>query len=125
MHLLVVDDETDIEPLFRQKFRKELKSQTVALHFAFSAPAALAYLNEPEQRTQITLVLSDINMPEMTGLEMLTVINGQYPELPVMIMSAYSDADTQHQVHQQGAIGFIRKPVDFKDLKRELLRLSP
>ncbi|MEL7141898.1 MAG: response regulator [Cyanobacteria bacterium J06643_4] len=121
--ILVVDDEPDVEPMFRQKFRKEIKSNQVDFHFALSAAAALEYLEAPAARTEATLILSDINMPGMNGLELLRVLKEKYPALPVFMVTAYGDDRSQQLAESYGASGFINKPVDFKRLKQDIFDL--
>ncbi|MEM9808011.1 MAG: response regulator [Cyanobacteria bacterium P01_D01_bin.56] len=122
-HILVVDDEPDVEPMFRQKFRKEIKSSKIDFHFALSATDALAYLEEPTAHTEATLILSDINMPGMNGLELLRVLKEKYPPLPVFMVTAYGDEQSQRTAESYGASGFINKPVDFGQLKKDIFNL--
>jgi CheY-like chemotaxis protein len=124
MHILVVDDEPDVEPMFRQKFRKEIKSKQFEFHFALSAAAALEYLQVPEARASATLILSDINMPGMNGLELLRVIKESYPHLVVFMVTAYGDAQNQETARNYGASGFINKPVEFDQLKQDIFALA-
>ena len=123
-HILVVDDEPDVESMFRQKFRKEIKANDIGFHFALSAADALAYLGEPSARTEATLILSDINMPGMNGLELLRVIKEKYPSLPVFMVTAYGDKQSQQTAESYGASGFINKPVDFTQLKQNILNIT-
>lgn len=124
MHVLVVDDEPDVAPMFRQKFRKEIKAQQIEFHFALSAAEALAYLKVPEARAEATLILSDINMPGMNGLELLRVIKESYPQLVVFMVTAYGDAQSQQTARNYGASGFINKPVEFAQLKQDIFSLA-
>jgi CheY-like chemotaxis protein len=124
MYILVVDDEPDVEPMFRQKFRKEIKSKQIEFHFALSAAEALAYLQVPEARAAATLILSDINMPGMNGLELLRVIKESYPQLVVFMVTAYGDAQSQETARNYGASGFINKPVEFDQLKQDIFALA-
>ena len=121
--VLVVDDEADAELMFRHKFRKEIKAKKTDFHFARSASEALAYLEQPAHRTEATLILSDINMPGMNGLELLRVIKQKYPHLPVLMVTAYGDETSQQTAKDYGASGFINKPVDFTQLKKDIFSL--
>ncbi|MEN8446446.1 MAG: response regulator [Cyanobacteria bacterium J06555_13] len=121
--ILVVDDEPDAELMFRHKFRKEIKSKKVDFQFALSASEALNYLELPAHRTEATLILSDINMPGMNGLELLKVIKQKYTELPVLMVTAYGDEASQQTAKDYGASGFINKPVDFTQLKKDIFSL--
>lgn len=123
IYILVVDDEPDAELMFRHKFRKEIKSKKVDFQFALSASEALNYLELPAHRTEATLILSDINMPGMNGLELLKVIKQKYTELPVLMVTAYGDETSQQTAKDYGASGFINKPVDFTQLKKDIFSL--
>jgi CheY-like chemotaxis protein len=121
MTILVVDDELDIKDLFQQRFRREIHSQ--ALHFAFahSAQQALDYL--AQHGSQDILILSDINMPGMSGLDLLRQVRTDYPLPPppvIMMITAYSDAPSYQQAMADGANDFLSKPIDFKQLKAKL-----
>lgn len=120
--VLVVDDERDVELLFRQKFRKEIRSGEIALDFAFSGEEALNYLET--HRADVVLVLSDINMPGMTGLELLRKIKSVPPPLPVCMMTAYGSEAYQTQAAEYGSDGYLTKPVDFEDLKVRIRELA-
>lgn len=124
MKILVVDDEMDMESLFLQTFRREIRAKSVTFEFAFSAEQALGYLKE--NLPGVGLILSDINMPGMDGLEMLREIKKDHnPPLPPMLMvSAYGDALTQSNAKDAGADGFLTKPLDFSLLKEKLERLT-
>lgn len=124
IHILVVDDEPDVESMFRQKFRREIKAQKIDFHFELSAAAALAYLESPAARAEATLILSDINMPGMNGLELLRVIKEKYVQLPVFMVTAYGDEQSQETAKGYGASGFINKPVDFPQLKQDIFELA-
>jgi len=117
MKILVVDDERDIQTLFEQKFRKEIKEKQMEFAFAFSGEEALSYLNQHEHET--VLILSDINMPGMSGLELLRKIKEKYLKPPpvVMIITAYGDEESYNKAKQLGADDFLTKPVDFNYLK--------
>lgn len=119
VYILVVDDEPDIEVLFRQQFRRELRAGYFQMEFALSATAALARAVDIGPPTLI-LILSDINMPGMSGLEMLSKLRAQRPDVPVIMITAYGDAETRRKVIEQGAVGFLTKPIDFAMLRREI-----
>lgn len=120
MNILVVDDEKDIELLFKQRFRKEIKSGELIFAFAFSGEEALVYLDN--HRQEAVLILSDINMPGMSGLELLAKIKSNYHSPPpiVMMITAYGDEQTYQEAKRLGADDFLNKPVDFKSLKEKL-----
>ncbi len=124
IYVLVVDDEPDVEPMFRQKFRKDIKAKAIDFHFELSAAAALSYLASSEARAEATLILSDINMPGMNGLELLRVIKEKYPDLTVFMVTAYGDEKSQKTAQDYGASGFINKPVDFSQLKQDIFNLA-
>lgn len=120
MKILVVDDERDVQLLFEQRFRKEMRNGEMQFAFAFSGEEALNYLNNNKQ--EAVLILSDINMPGMSGLELLRHIKEEYHEPPpvVMMITAYGDAENFNQAKQLGADDFLTKPVDFGTLKEKL-----
>lgn len=120
MKILVVDDEKDIQTLFEQRFRKELKNGIVEFAFAFSGEEALRYLDQHDH--EAVLILSDINMPGMSGLELLRHIKQKFLHPPpvVMMITAYGDAENYNQAVQLGADDFLTKPVDFSLLKEKL-----
>ncbi len=120
MKVLVVDDEKDVQTLFEQRFRKEIKSGEIDFVFAFSGEEALGYLNQHEQ--EAVLILSDINMPGMSGLELLEVIKHKYMKPPpvVMMITAYGDAENFNTAKELGADDFLTKPLDFLSLKEKL-----
>ena len=120
MKILVVDDEKDIKTLFEQRFRKEIKSNLVEFVFAFSGEEALELMKELQQ--EAVLILSDINMPGMSGLELLEHIKQQYLKPPpvVMMVTAYGDEENRKTATDLGADDFLTKPVDFKLLKDKL-----
>ncbi len=122
MKFLVVDDEMDVEALFKQRFRKEIKEGQVDFVFATSGEMALEYLNDNHH--EAVLILSDINMPGMSGLELLGKIKQKYntPSPTVMMITAYGDSENYNQAIKLGADDFLTKPVDFT-LLREKLRL--
>jgi CheY-like chemotaxis protein len=120
VRVLVVDDEPDVETLFRQQFRREVRQGLYSLDFASSGNAALDILDGHIGK-EIILLVSDINMPGMTGLELLPVIKQRRPDLPVFMISAYGDQDTIATALERGANGFLTKPVDFPRLKRDII----
>ena len=121
---MVVDDEQDVELLFRQKFRKELKEGEYNFHFAFNGEEALQYLRSLNP-FDLVLVLSDINMPGMTGLELLRIIKSEFPLLRVMMVTAYGDKNNFTKAIEAGANDFLTKPVDFVHLKEKMHQLNP
>lgn len=120
MKILVVDDERDIQTLFEQRFRKEIRNKTVEFEFAFSGEEALKYLDNHEQ--EAVLILSDINMPGMSGLELLSRIKKKRHDPPpiVMMITAYGDTENFNIAKELGADEFLTKPVDFTVLKQKL-----
>lgn len=120
MKILVVDDEHDVQILFEQRFRKELKEKRVEFAFAFSGEEALSYLSK--HKHEAVLILSDINMPGISGLELLEKIkqNHNEPPLIVMMITAYGDAENFNTAKKLGADDFLTKPVDFTLLKEKL-----
>ena len=119
--ILVVDDESDMETLFRQQFRRELKAGRFGLEFATSAQQALRVIEETGGR-DIVLLLSDINMPGMSGFELLPKAKAVRPGLPVIMVTAYGDADTRRRALKGGAAGLLPKPIDFAALRAEVDR---
>jgi len=121
--VLVVDDEPDVEALFRQQFRRDLRAQRFMMDFANSAADALECVGSTSE--SLILILSDINMPGMTGLEMLPKVKEIRPEVPVIMITAYGDADTKRKALERGATGLLTKPIDFSLLREEIdARLS-
>lgn len=118
--ILVVDDERDIQTLFEQHFRKEIKNRELDFVFAFSGEEALEYMKDYEQ--EAVLILSDINMPGISGLELLKHIREKYEKPPptVMIITAYGDNYNYRLAMQLGADDFLTKPLDFNSLKEKL-----
>jgi len=116
--VLVVDDEPDVEALFRQQFRKDLRAQRFVMDFANSAADALSRVATIEQ--SLILILSDINMPGMTGLEMLPKVKAMRPDVPVIMITAYGDPDTRRKAIEGGATGLLTKPIDFALLREEI-----
>jgi CheY-like chemotaxis protein len=121
--ILMVDDEPDAEELFRQNFRREIRIGTIIFDFAQSGFEALELL-ESKDHPEVILVLSDINMPGMTGIELLEKVRQRWPDIPVFMITAYGDRSTEHKVREKGASSFITKPVDFVALKDQLLTLT-
>ena len=117
--VLVVDDEADVEALFRQQFRRDLRAQRFMMDFANSAADALARIAGTTEQSLI-LILSDINMPGMTGLEMLPRVKQLRPEVPVIMITAYGDAETKRKALASGASGLLTKPIDFALLREEI-----
>ena len=124
MKILVVDDEKDVQVLFEQRFRKEIKTGEMNFVFAFSGEEALVYLNQHEH--EAVLILSDINMPGMSGLELLEHIKQKYHKPPpvVMMITAYGDAENFKMAKELGADDFLTKPLDFIVLKEKLKPLN-
>ncbi len=120
--ILVVDDETDVADLFRQRFRREARQGVYVLHFAFSGEEALEKLAS-EIEPQLIVILSDINMPGMDGLALLREIKTRWPHMPVMMVTAYGDDERRRMADEYGAAEFITKPVDFDLLKAQLRQL--
>lgn len=124
MKILVVDDEQDVQLLFEQRFRKEIKKGELNFVFAFSGEDAIKTLASMNQ--EAVLILSDINMPGMSGLELLEHIKKNYvvPPPVVMMITAYGDEENRSSAARLGADAFLTKPLDFKVLKNELLNLT-
>lgn len=120
VRVLVVDDEPDVETLFRQQFRREVRQGLYGLDFALSAAEALERLDGCVGE-EIILLVSDINMPGMSGLELLPVVRERRPKLPVFMISAYGDSATVATALERGAKKFLTKPVNFPQLKEDVL----
>ena len=120
--ILVVDDEPDVAEMFRQRFRREARNGTYVMHFANSGDAALNLLSNGIEPTLI-VILSDINMPEMDGLDLLAEIKQRWSDLPVMMVTAYGDDQRRCRARELGASEFLTKPVDFDLLKARLAQL--
>jgi CheY-like chemotaxis protein len=120
--ILVVDDEPDVADLFRQRFRHEVRQGLYVLHFAHSGDAALTMLGDGV-RPELIVILSDINMPGMDGLTLLGEIKRRWPELRVIMVTAYGDDERRRLASERGAADFLAKPVDFEFLKQQLLQL--
>ena len=117
--ILVVDDEPDVEALFRQHFRRDLRDGRFAMEFAQSAPAALQCISDAGAASLI-LILSDINMPGMSGLELLPKAKAVRPDVPIIMITAYGDADTKRKALESGADALFTKPIDFGMLRSEI-----
>jgi CheY-like chemotaxis protein len=117
--ILVVDDEPDVEVLFRQQFRRELRSGRFTMEFAQSAPAALQRITDAAG-VSLILILSDINMPGMNGLELLPKAKALRPDVPVIMITAYGDAETKRRALENGAEALLTKPIDFGTLRSEI-----
>jgi len=122
MKILIVDDEKDVETLFRQKFRKEVKNNSLELVFAFSGQEALDLL-EKSDPPEVIYIFSDINMPGMTGLELLEKVKKRFPQIKVSMISAYGDTENYNKAISSGAKEFFTKPIDFDSLKKEIKTL--
>ena len=123
MQILVVDDETDVRDLFQQRFRREIRSGALTFSFAFSGEEALAYLRA--RPSEVLLILSDINMPGMSGLELLGHVKeeGHMPPTTMMMITAYGDEQSRQQALGLGATDFLTKPLDFAVLRQKLEQL--
>lgn len=122
MKILIVDDEQDVEIMFLQKFRREIKSKLLEVEFAFSGQEALNYLGQ-SRSADVEYVFSDINMPGMSGLELLENIKERFPLIQVSMISAYGDKENYNKAIKSGAKGFFTKPVDFESVKNEIAKL--
>jgi CheY-like chemotaxis protein len=119
MLILVVDDEPDVELLFRQHFRRDLRANRFRMEFALSAPAALRRVADALDET-LVLILSDVNMPGMSGLELLPKVKAVRPDVPVVMITAYGDAETKREALKRGADALLTKPIDFALLRDEI-----
>jgi len=117
--VLVVDDEPDVEMLFRQQFRRDLRAARFTMEFAQSAPAALQRITDAAG-VSLILILSDINMPGMSGLELLPKAKAARPDVPVIMITAYGDPDTKRKALEGGAEALFTKPIDFAALRGEI-----
>jgi len=118
-YIVVVDDEPDVESMFRQQFRRDLRAGRFLMEFALSAPAALEQVKAIPDPSLI-LILSDINMPGMSGLEMLPKVREARPNVPVIMITAYGDDATMKRARELGAAGLLSKPIDFGLLRQEI-----
>jgi CheY-like chemotaxis protein len=117
--ILVVDDEPDVEVLFRQHFRRDLRAGRFTMEFAQSGSAALQRINDAAG-VSLILILSDINMPGMSGLELLPMAKALRPDVPVFMITAYGDAETKRKALENGAEALLTKPIDFITLRTEI-----
>ena len=117
--VLVVDDEPDVEALFRQQFRRELRAGRFVMEFAQSAPMALQRVTNVGDESLI-LILSDVNMPGMSGLELLPKAKAVRPDVPIIMITAYGDPETKRKALEHGAEGLLTKPIDFGTLRSEI-----
>jgi len=117
--ILVVDDEPDVAVLFRQQFRRDLRADRFTMEFALSAPEALQLISDA-QGVALILILSDINMPGMTGLELLPKAKVLQPDVPIIMITAYGDAETKRRALDGGAEALLTKPIDFVALRSEI-----
>jgi CheY-like chemotaxis protein len=126
MKILVVDDEKDVQVLFQQRFRKEIKNKIIDFEFAFSGEEAVEIMNNIKK--EAVLILSDINMPGMSGLDLLKHIKNNFATPPpapvVMMITAYGDDENRKVANELGAEEFLTKPLDFKELKNKLNKLN-
>ena len=117
--ILVVDDEPDVEVLFRQQFRRDLRAGRFSMEFAQSAPMAIQRITDAGDESLI-LILSDINMPGMSGLELLPQAKAMRPDVPIIMITAYGDAETKRKALENGAESLLTKPIDFGSLRGEI-----
>lgn len=122
IRIMVVDDEHDVESLFRQRFRKEMKNGIINFHFVFSGEEALEYLNTVKA-ADLVLILSDINMPGINGIELLRVLKEKYSHLKVFMITAYDDKEKYDKIMEYGAEEYFTKPIDFEKLKNEIFSI--
>ena len=123
--ILVVDDEPDVEALFRQQFRRDIRDGRFTMDFAQSGNSALNLISDAAEASLI-LILSDINMPGMTGLELLPKAKAARPDVPIIMITAYGDPETRRKAIEGGATGLLTKPIDFTVLRSEIdSRLQP
>jgi len=120
--ILVVDDEPDVAELFKRKFRRELRNGEYVMHFACSGEDAVKKL-ESGVEPKVMLVLSDINMPGMSGIELLKDTRKRWPDLPVAMITAYGDSESRRKANDAGAVAFLTKPLDFVELKSKIAGL--
>ncbi|OGX81204.1 response regulator [Hymenobacter glacialis] len=125
MQILVVDDETDVRDLFLQRFRREIRSGEMSFSFAFSGEEAMTFMRK--HSSEVLIILSDINMPGMSGLELLSHVKEEFemPPTTMMMITAYGDDQSYQQAMELGANDFLTKPVDFGALKEKLRHLLP
>ena len=123
MKIMIVDDERDVEILFRQQFRKEVREGHIELCYAFSGEQALEYL-ESLSPPDIVCILSDINMPGINGLELLKAVKEKYPQIRVSMITAYGDEENFQTAMSTGAEHYFTKPIDFVQIKKDMLNFS-
>lgn len=123
MKVMIVDDEKDVQYLFQQRFRRERRAGQIELHFAFSGEEALEYLKDGAA-ADLVLILSDINMPGMNGLELLKIIKQRFAHLKVYMITACGDEDNYQQAISYGADDYLTKPIDFEELKNKIATLQ-
>jgi len=121
--ILVVDDEQDVVALFKRRFRHEIKKGSYSLHFVLSGLDALELL-EQEIEPELMLILSDINMPGMSGLDLLSEVKKKSPELPIVMITAYGDEENRNRARELGAAKFLTKPINFDELKNTISSLT-
>ena len=117
--ILVVDDEPEVEVLFRQHFPRDLRASRFTMQFAQSASATLQRVTDAVG-VSLILILSDINMPGMSGLELLPKAKALRPDVPVIMITAYGDAETKRKALENGAEALLTKPIDFGTLRSEI-----
>ncbi len=122
MKIIVVDDEPDVQFLFKQRFRREIRKEEIEFNFFLSAGEVIDYLSTNDN-VDIVLILSDINMPGMNGLELLKIIKEKTPEQKVFMITAYSDEHNYKTAVEYGADDYLTKPLDFSGLKEKILSL--
>ena len=118
--ILVVDDEPDVELLFRQQFRHDLRAGRFTMEFAQSAPHGASAHHRCRRAQSLILILSDINMPGMSGLELLPKAKAMRPDVPIIMITAYGDAETKRKALENGAEALLTKPIDFGTLRSEI-----
>lgn len=123
LKILVVDDEPDVETMFRQQFRKQIKDGNVLLYFALSAAEALSFMDQLKP-FDIVMLLSDINMPGLTGLQLLEEVKRLHPDLRVIMITAYGNPHYISESKRLGADGYLTKPVNFTELKEQILQIN-
>jgi CheY-like chemotaxis protein len=122
MKILIVDDEKDVQWLFEKKFRREQQGAQFDMHFAYSGEEALTMIRQP-QMADLKVVLTDINMPGMSGIELLKILKEEYSHFMVYVITAYDDAKNRMAAYRNGADDYINKPIDFDRLKEKLLKI--
>lgn len=123
MKILIVDDEKDVQLLFEQRFRHEQKKGIFEMHFAYSGDEALQLIRQPKMGN-LKVVLTDINMPGMNGIDLLKILKEEYSHLIVIVITAYDDAKNRMAAYRGGADDYINKPINFEMLKQKLLAMK-